>query len=585
MCGVTGVITHSLTSHQLQQGIQESCSFLRSRGPDQTGNFVQTPAAFGVCRLAIRDPLKGQQPMERAGYVITFNGELYQTEELKNKILSHGWTLETESDTELLLLGFIIFGPLVFSTLSGMFACSIWDIKKEVLYLARDRFGEKPLYYTQGKTQGEDFFAFASEIKAFSAWPFINWDLCVSDLHLFLTHSYLPGLATGWETIQKLPTGCYLIYKQGSSEKVAYHTHKVSEEIDDHPVTSKHLLSLLEESVKNCCISDKPVGAFLSGGIDSTTVSALLSKYVRGAPLFSLHWDHPSYSEEFYTTAAAVALGLNHFSTTCSAAFIMEHFTKLVSLYDEPFADESMIPTYCLSLFAKEHVDVVLTGDGADELFLGYERYGFTGDLAEYLNIFCAIPSDVHARICEPDFLALKSLSSTKFTVPPIGELSSHRHRSYLDLLHYLPYDILMKVDRASMGASLETRAPFLTPNVANFALKCSSSALKQDSSSGKKILRSAVKDIIPPLILKRKKMGFGVPLKDWFCSSLKSWMMTRLLEGELYQMGWFSREGVLNLIQSHLNGEKNHARALFNLLILEEWIRNRPQGKNALLL
>ncbi|MGR3973650.1 MAG: asparagine synthase (glutamine-hydrolyzing) [Candidatus Rhabdochlamydia sp.] len=571
MCGITGIISFSLTPDELIQGIEQSCQALHLRGPDQRGCIIHAPAAFGVARLAIRDPLKGAQPMEREGYVITFNGELYQTETLKALILSQGHTLHTTSDTELLLLGFITLGPLIFNSLSGMFACSIWDKSSQTLYLARDPFGEKPLYYTQGS----GFFAFASEIKAFTPWSCINWEIKPSDLHDFLTHSYLSHEATGWEAICKLKPGYFLTYHEGKLSQQAYYTPVVQEEIENTAFTSGQLLSLLQTSVIGCLVSDKPVGAFLSGGLDSTTVTALLCQQIPSAPIFSLHWDHPAYSEEVYTTAVASSLRLNHFSTRCDPSYVINYFETIVSRYDEPFADESMIPTYCLSQFAKQHVDVVLTGDGADELFHGYERYHFNEDFTTYVNTFCALSPDVHADICHPDFLALKP-------VPPLillpQTLTEKRGRSYLDLLNYLPCDILTKVDRASMGVGLEARAPFLSRTVAEFALKCKSDALFNLEGEGKQILRSAVKSLVPPLITQRKKMGFGMPLKEWFCHSLKEWMMSRLLEGSLYQQGWFSRHKIASLITSHLNQDRNHARALFNLLVLEEWIRNRPR-------
>lgn len=576
MCGITGLVSSKISQHPLKNFLQEACHLLRHRGPDDQQFYIDHKIALGVARLAIRDPSKGLQPMQRRGFVIVFNGELYDTQPLKQKLLNRGYTFDTNSDTEILLNGFIEFGPSLLPDLVGMFAFAIWDSKHQTLYLARDRWGEKPLYYTFQ----DQLLAFASEIKSLKAWPGIDWDVQIEDLHLFLKNSYLPSPRTGWKNIHKLEPGCFLIWQQGQLTKHRYFVPTIREEKQGTLEESQELFQLLKSSVQQCLVSDRPLGAFLSGGIDSTTIAYLLTQSQPKAPIFSLFWDDENYSEEKYIKEAAEILNLNHFFVKCDDTFFLDHFDTVASLYDEPFADESMFPTYCLAQFAKQQVDVVLTGDGSDEFFHGYERYFFEGEFERYLDVFAATPQEIHRLICTPDFLSCEPPSpflSNDF--PEQRGISKARMRSFLDIQSYLPDDILTKVDRACMGVCLEARAPFLTPQVTNFALQCSMQGLVGQKRRGKEILRRAMEGRLPSLILERKKMGFGMPLNDWFRSSLEGWMMERLFQGHLLKTGWFSKEGLHQLVLKHQRGEGHYARTLLNLLVLELWIRKHQEG------
>lgn len=571
MCGIAG-LAGNFPLGQQEEGIRLACQSLRHRGPDDQRHFIDLGIALGVSRLAIRDPKKGIQPMQWKEMTIAFNGELYDTDSLKERLLKLGHFFETDGDTEILLKAFVEFGPSILPELVGMFAFAIWNSKTKTLYLARDRWGEKPLYYTSGK----DFLAFASEIKALQVWPHIQWETHLEDIPIFLKNSYLPNPRTGWENVFKVEPGSFLTWQEGRLTKSRYFSLKVKEEKNAPLKKPEDLFALLDTSVKQCAVSDRPVGAFLSGGLDSTTIAYFLSKYRPDAPVFSLVWDDQSYSEEFYAKEAAQALGLKHFLVKADASFFLHHFDSIVQLYDEPFADESMVPSYCLARFAKQKVDVVLTGDGADEFFHGYERYFFKGDFKEYLNVFAAISDETLQLICHPDFLAAQQES-------PFLSLDTHlsgeRRRSVIDIKTYLTDDILMKVDRACMGASLESRAPFLTPQVTHFALQCPMQQLAGEKSQGKEILRAAMESHLPLLTLKRKKMGFGVPLNHWFRSSLKEWMISRLLDGSLLKTGWFSKQGLQELISNHLENRGNYARAILNLLVLEVWLKKtRPK-------
>ena len=443
--------------------------------------------------------------MERQGLVIVFNGELYGAELLKERLLALGYQFETDGDTEILLNAFIEFGTSILPDLVGMFAFAIWDSRNETLYLARDRFGEKPLYYTSGG----GFFSFASEIKALKCWPSITWDICLEDLHVFLKSSYLPHPRTGWKNVFKLEPGYYLIYQKDRILKKPYFSLEIKEEKNGSVEDAEELFQLLKQSVKECSVSDKPIGAFLSGGIDSTTIAYLLAQNQPHVPIFSLHWNDQAYSEEVYTQKAAIDLGLQHHSVTCDESFFLTHFDSVVSLYDEPFADESMIPTYCLARFAKKEVDVVLTGDGSDEFFHGYERYFFEGSFEHYLDVFAATSSETHKLLCNSEFLNLEPTSPLlSYYSQKSPHICEKRRRSIIDIKSYLPDDILMKVDRACMGVGLEARAPFLTPQVTNFALNCTTEGLLGKNQRGKEILRSAMKNHLPPPHFRTQKNG-----------------------------------------------------------------------------
>lgn len=563
MCGVSGFVGNLYSKEQLRTHINTACKALHHRGPDQLHTFVSEEAALGITRLAIRDPQRGQQPMSRSGYTIAFNGELYNTRALKKKLQNAGYYFQTESDTEILLNALIEWGDSILPKLEGMFAFALWDEKNHILTLARDPWGEKPLYYSCSGTS----IAFASEIKALKCFPHIKWDVSIDDVMVFFKNSYLPHPRTGWHHIHKLEQGSVLRFQQGEVLKQRYFTPSICTSYNLS--TPEELFALLKLAVHNCLESDKPIGGFLSGGLDSSTIAYFLSKEHAKAPFFSLHWDNESYSEERYTAEVAKALKLNHHAIQCTPSFFTQYFDQIVDLYDEPFGDESMFPTFCLAQFAKQFVDVVLTGDGADELFHGYERYFFKGTFEYYLEVFAATPAPVMNLVCDPGSLQGRPL------LPSAPKAQDReRARSWLDMNTYLTDDILLKIDRACMGNALESRCPFLTRQITRFATRCSMNALLGNHKRGKEILRRAMSNHLPLNILQRKKMGFGVPLNEWFRTVLKEWMQSRLLQGTLLRSGWFLETGIKELISQHNASRGNYARPLLNLLVLERWVK-----------
>jgi len=576
MCGIVGFAGAIFSPEQLCEMVRLGSNLLDHRGPTEKGIYLDDGIALGAARLAIRDPVKGGQPMTRYGMTIVFNGELYETEVLKQELQAKGYQFESDCDTEVFLLAFVERGLSILLELVGMFAFAIWDSREKKLYLGRDKWGEKPLYYTYDN----EFFAFASEIKAFRAFPNIRWDIALRDIGIFLKNSYIPSPSTGWEKIYKLEQGSFLVWNGTDLLKQRYFYPLMTERYHNNTLqgSAEELLNLLSSSVKNCAISDKPVGAFLSGGIDSTTIACLLSHQHPNLPVFSVSWDDPEYCEEHYAREAALALGLQLQSIKCDSTFLKNHLDYLVRLFDEPFADESMIPTYCLAKFAKERVDVVLTGDGSDEFFHGYEKYFFQGSMEDYFDTFSAMNRQVREMICMHDFIKNEKKQDPYLIIEGFAEkkldMSSPKLKSWVDIGSYLPDDILTKVDRATMAVGLEARAPFLTPKVTNFALNCSFQELIGKEKRGKEILRLAMKSHLPERILNRKKMGFGVPLSRWFRTDLRDWMEERLTQGALLKTHWFSKDGIRKLVDIHLTGRANYSRAIFNLIVLEAWLR-----------
>ena len=560
MCGITGIVEKDPLDHDRKNLIKTSCEKLRHRGPDQQGVFCEKNIGLGSRRLAIRDIKNGHQPLEYKHYVLVFNGELYNFQLLKKELLARRYQIKTSCDTEIFLYAFIEFGIEYLKNIDGMFAFAIWDKKEEKLILGRDRWGEKPLYYSLQKNT----IAFASEIAALKVWPHIKWEHSVSQLLFFLKHSYLCGTNTGWKNIYKLEPGTILIWQNNVFEKRTYF----------FPLQSKknslihELPQKIEESVKNCLISDRPVGTFLSGGIDSAIIAYFTVKHQPNLKTFSIDWNEKNYSEKNAIMATAHYLGVQNYRTFCTPEFFSKHFDTLVQIYGEPFADESLFPCYCLSLFAKQHVDVVLTGDGADELFHGYERYySYDGSIENYSDIFSSTPKKIFAQIVDEP-------CSIKMPFLPQSDL--FREKSLLDMRTYLPHDILTKIDRATMAASLEARAPFLTQEISSTALSLPPNALYDEKYLGKKALKEAMSGLLPDKILMRKKRGFGMPLENWFRTSLKEWIQIRLTEENLLHQEWINIGGVKKLLHDHIEGKINASRPLLNLLVLNSWLTQR---------
>lgn len=647
MCGFAGylgVVDHGGQLHNMIDTIQH-------RGPNDHGVWVDVQAgiALGHRRLAIVDlSAAGHQPMASKSnrYIIAFNGEIYNHLELRRELdmasrhyqggKSISW--RGHSDTETLLAGFEAWG--IDATLKktvGMFAISLWDKEEKVLTLARDRIGEKPLYYGfQNKT-----FLFGSELKALKAHPEFLSEIDRDVLCLYLRHCYIPAPYSIYRGIKKLLPGTYVQVRLGDEANSPSLIPKpywsmdaaVAKGIDNPYVGSDEqainaLDSQLKQSIGLQMIADVPLGAFLSGGVDSSAVVALMqSQSSRPVKTFSMGFDEVGYNEADYAKAVAKHLGTDHTELYLSYDEAMAVIPLLGNMYDEPFADSSQIPTFLVSKMAKQNVTVSLSGDGGDELFCGYNRYALAdnwskiekvplvmrrmasgainslkpvtwdavfqeisnfkkmpdnmgdklGKLAKvikretiqeaYYNLVSEIeqPEQIVIGATEPESWITKTGMKTTFNDPK-------QQMMYMDAMTYLPDDILVKVDRAAMTNSLETRVPFLDHRVVELASRLPMHMKMRDGKS-KWILRRVLYQYVPKELIERPKTGFGIPLGEWLRGPLRDWVESLLDEKRLVREGYFNVHYIRNLWHTHLSGKHNHQSLLWNVLMFQAWL------------
>ncbi|MDD5296569.1 MAG: asparagine synthase (glutamine-hydrolyzing) [Rhodocyclaceae bacterium] len=651
MCGLFGFFTR--TGFDLQgagTALESGLRALRHRGPDDSGTWMDAARgiALGHRRLSVLDlSPAGHQPMDSAcgRFVIVFNGEIYNHLELRRELGAGSLLWRGHSDTETLLAGISAWG--VEATLKrsvGMFAFALWDRLTGCLTLARDRMGEKPLYYGwQGET-----FLFGSELKALLAHPAFENRLNRDALASFLRANVVPAPQSIYQGIFKLPPGTSLRLEPDSREArpVAYWSVREAAEAglrspfagtDAEAVSA--LDALLRQSVAGQMISDVPLGAFLSGGVDSSAVVALMQAEARAnaqpaVKTFTIGFHEAGYNEAQYAHAVAAHLGTEHTELYVSAETAMAVIPELPRLYDEPFADSSQIPTFLVAQLARNHVTVSLSGDGGDELFGGYNRYSWVPSiwrrlgwaprplraaLAGILTTFpphtwnrlfqqlarwlpagwrYANPGDklhkladiLAARSPEDIYLGLVSHWKTPASVVRQAretgavltdhgqwtELPDFENRMmYLDQMTYLPDDILTKVDRAAMGVSLETRVPMLDHRLVEFAWSLPL-AMKIRQGQGKWLLRQLLYRHVPQPLIERPKMGFGLPLDVWLLGPLRNWAESLLDEGRLIREGYFNPEPIRAKWQEHLSGRRNWSHYLWDILMFQAWLEAR---------
>jgi asparagine synthase (glutamine-hydrolysing) len=508
------------------------------------------------------------------GVVSVFNGEIYNIEELRSRLRPLNYTFRTRSDTEILLQGYRAFGDEIVQQICGMFAFAIWDARCKRLLLARDRWGEKPLYIAPVA----DGLVFASEVKALRPWQGVDWDVQFEDIHVFLRHGYLPGARTGWRGIHKLLPGQMLVWEHNKQYLTRYVQAPLPRQSEKQKVdlidAAHELRYLISKAVQERLISDRPIGAFLSGGIDSSTVLGSMSRHITQVRTFSIRWQEQDYTEEVYAREVSRHFGTQHTEILCTPEYLCANFDYIAGSFDELFGDESMIPTALLAEVAKKQVDVVLAGDGADELFGGYQRYHYNKPFDEYLDVFSATANTIMRRLYAPGFA--ESFSSDEEHMIHYREaehLDLITAKRWVDLHTYLPCDILTKVDRMTMRVALESRAPFLDPQLSEWAMRCTPELIGSGAVT-KRILKVAVADLLPQSIVERPKMGFGVPLVHWFRGPLAKWVEERLVDGSLLGSEWILITAVRKLVDEHKSGLHNHYRTLFNLLVLEAWLK-----------
>lgn len=649
MCGITGFwdISRQISTDYLPVIVQQMSKSLIHRGPDDGGSWVdgEVGIALGHRRLSIVDlSPQGHQPMisSNGRYVIVFNGEVYNFPELRKQLQSLGYSFCSHSDTEVMLSAICEWGVLeATKRFNGMFAFAVWDSQERVLHLGRDRIGEKPLYYGWcGHT-----FIFASELKAFKVHPDFQPKINRDALALFLRFSYIPAPYSIYQGIYKLPPATLLSWNGTTihPQPVPYWSAKIAAESGvAYPFTGSeneaivHLEELLKDAIKMRMLADVPLGAFLSGGIDSSTIVALMqSQSQQPVKTFSIGFHEQDYNEAEYAKSVAQHLGTDHRELYVTSDEAMAVIPKLPSLYDEPFSDPSQVPTFLISQLARNHVTVSLSGDGGDELFAGYKRYflassiwqkigwipqtvrhstakaltsvsaqtwnrGFEpintilpaklnfGDKLHKLASILAVShpdtmyADLVSPLQEPEKVVIDSSQlSTVFSDGNLwASLPNFTERMmYLDLISYLPGDILVKVDRATMGVSLEGRIPFLDHRVVEFAWQIPLS-MKIRGNQGKWLLRQVLYKYVPKELIERPKMGFGIPIGAWLRGPLRDYAEDLLDESRLRREGYFHPQPIRQKWDEHQNGDRNWQHHLWVILMFQAWLAEESGGR-----
>lgn len=593
------------------------------RGPDDEGYYFADGVGLAARRLSIIDLNTGHQPLASSSgdSWIAYNGEVYNYPELRSELEGRGRSFRSQSDTEVVVNLYEEYGLDFVNRLRGMFAIAIHDRRNRRLVLARDPIGKKPLYYSLDGRRG---LVFASEIKSILQYPGISRDVDPEALDLFLTLEYVPAPHSIFRSIRKLPAGHVLVYEGGRATLREYWDVPAGEGPENFPRAREQFLGLLEESVRMRMISDVPLGAFLSGGIDSSAVVAAMAGISR-QPIrtFSIGFEEKSYSELPYSRRVAEKFKTEHHERILSAD-IRSLVLQLAQCLDEPLGDFSNFPTYLVSRTAREKVTVALSGDGGDEIFGGYEHYaaqklarfvdapplrpmrsllasalrgvppselkkGLVNRLKRFSEGFAHSPADRHfrwmlflsalqkSRLYAPDFLQESFLLDLHEREPFRTFFARSRRFSglnqdlYLDLKTYLADDIMVKVDRMSMAASLETRAPLLDYKLVEFAFSLPPD-WKLRGRTGKWFFKKAMEGILDPAIIYRQKEGFSIPIKNWLKSDLKDLMLETLSEKKIGAMGYFSFPAVGQMIREHLANRENHAHRLWALMQFHLW-------------
>ncbi len=620
MCGICGVVSfqpgHPTDRYMLEQMNQT----LHHRGPDDDGYYQDTQASLAMRRLSIIDLHTGQQPIsnETGDIWVVYNGEIYNFQPIRAELQQRGHVFKTQSDTEIIVHAYEEYGDECVKRFNGMFALALWDSRRCRLLIARDHLGIKPLYYWAG----QDKLIFGSELKALVVHPDVPRQINLTAVDLFLSLEYIPAPLTIYRNIFKLQAGHILVLEDGHLQLSQFWDVPRQPVGGDEDECAETLAGLIKEAVQMRMISDVPLGAFLSGGIDSSAVVGYMSQASsKPVQTFSIGFADDTYNELPYAAAVAKHFQTDHHFEVLNPD-IASLAEQLVQHHDEPFADTSIFPTYLVSKLARQHVKVALSGDGGDELFAGYDTY-----LAERMNFYYGkLPGALRRNIL-PAFANLlppqpakkgmvnkvkrmieggaldPALQHTRWMIfmderekkslyksdlqdtlqdgSTAGFFGEHfqqvdsfdvlAQQQYVDMKTYLPDDILTKVDRMSMAVSLEARVPLLDHRIAEFGLNLPPH-MKLNGSRTKIILRKALRRVVPDLVLEKPKQGFSIPMKHWLCSSLKPMMQDLLSNDTVRQRGYFKPEVVSTWMREHLDGRVNHAHRLWSLMALELW-------------
>ncbi|WP_019140774.1 XrtA/PEP-CTERM system amidotransferase [Noviherbaspirillum massiliense] len=630
MCGIVGLFDMRGT-RSIDRGLLATMNeSQRHRGPVEGGLHLEPGIGFGHRRLSIIDLSSGKQPLfnEDGSVVVVFNGEIYNFRQLMEELLQLGHRFRTRCDTEVIVHAWEQWGEECVQRLQGMFAFAVWDRNKKTLFLARDRLGIKPLFWT---ILPDGMFAFGSELKSLLTIPGLQRKLSPCAVEEYFAYGYIPEPRTIFEGAFKLSPGHTLTLRPGSAAAqprkywdVPFHPHAVASEED----IERELIARLQEAVKSHLVSDVPLGGFLSGGVDSSAVVAMMAQLTNGpVNTCSIAFDDPAFDESAYASKVALQYRTEHHTETVDKNDYGLIGT-LARLYDEPYADSSAIPTYRVCQLAKKRVTVALSGDGGDENFAGYRRYryamveqqlrsslplavrkpvfGFLGqvypkadwaprvfrakttfealarDLVEgYFHGVSIMPDRMRERLFSDGFRkrldgyrAIEVMRRHAAHAPSDAPLSIVQ---YLDMKTYLPGDILTKVDRASMAHALEVRVPLLDHKFVEWVSGLPP-ALKLKGGEGKHIFKSSLQPYLPDDILYRRKMGFSIPLAQWLRGPLREKMRSAALSPLLLDTGIFNRSHLQQMVDQHQSGARDHSAPLWSVLMFEAFLQSVHQ-------
>ena len=636
MCGIAGVLNPSTGAcRSLERDATAMADCLAHRGPDDHGIWSDLDAGIALThrRLSIVDlSPAGHQPMISADgrFIIVFNGEIYNFQDLRPELEERGVKFRGHSDTEVMLEAFVAYGiESTVRRLIGMFTIAVWDKRERTLTLIRDRLGIKPLYWMK---QG-GLFLFGSELKSLRAYPGWTQHIDRGALASYMRHNYIPSPHSIYQGVNKLEQGTILTLPWDGEPRIErfWDARAVAKTGLADPLRGSdaemtdQLETLLRDAVKRRMVADVPVGAFLSGGIDSSTVVALM-KAANAGPVrtYTIGFTHCGYDEATHAAAVAKHLGTEHTEMIVSPQDALDVIPRLQEYYDEPFADSSQIPTYLVSALTRQHVTVALSGDGGDELFGGYTRYQYTEQLRSLhrlprplrlalARMIAALPADQWSRLLSviPASVRPRQIGDKMHKIAGIlpleGETELYRQlvthwepdavvrqaqevkgtlwdasvdndfptllerMQFFDQVTYLPDDILTKVDRASMAVALEARVPLIDHRVVEFAWRLPREA-KIRGSVTKWLLRQVLYRHVPKELVERPKMGFAVPLADWLRGPLRDWAENLLAESRLQQGGFFDAAVVRGVWDEHVSGRANREYMLWNVLMFEAW-------------
>lgn len=612
MCGITGYFGE--TDENI---LKKMTNALKHRGPDDQGYFINKNIGLGHRRLSIIDLSdKGRQPIENEEGTIklVFNGEIYNFQELRKDLISKGHKFRSQTDSEVIIHQYEENGIDCFKKFNGMFALAIWDENKEKLILSRDRYGQKPLYWTLINRN----LIFASELKSVLLHPSVKKELNCLSLYRYFSFDYVPQSETIFKNIYKLANGSLLIFEDNKVEIKSYYDIELGNNNIGFSSAKNKLGKLLEDSVEKRLIADVPIGVFLSGGIDSSVITYFAKKQKEDIKTFSIGFSESSFDESSYAKQISDFLKTEHYHQEFKPKDLLDVIPEISEKLDEPFGDPSILPTYLLSKFTVKNVKVALGGDGGDELLMGYPNHQVQKiiNLTKIAHLRAKGLSDLFEKafpvseknltfsykakryihslgfpVLYRDFLniggyieGVEKMFNFKvdkkelfnFAQDFLGEYKDKKYLKKVNLLlmkYYLQDDILFKVDRASMYNSLEVRAPFLDFRLADF-INSLPLEYKLKGLKTKYILKELMKDKLPDNIINRPKKGFGVPLSSWFKKDLKDYLLKTLSKKEIEKTGLFDYSFIKKRIDEHLNNKRDNRKILWNLVVFQNWAR-----------